>query len=328
LVSRRGCDVVLSRSLPLYGHLPALIVSRRLKIPWIANWNDPAPLEKMPPPYGKGPQAKLSYPADRLLRAAALGATWHTFPCERLRRYVCSYLPGRLLERSSVIPHIALDRFQNRAPGHRRACLSLCYAGNLGPQRQPHVLLQGLREFVHRRPAARVNLTFISNRPDEVMTAARSLHVAQMVHAEAARPYVDTLAAMREHDVLVVIEGPLKEGIFLPSKLVDCAQLTRPVLALSPAVGTVRDMLSETGGGIVVDCQSPAQVTEALGILHDHWSAGTLDSAFRLWRLREVFSESRVLEEYLRLIHLVVTTRNGPRRPSSAGERPSASVEC
>jgi hypothetical protein len=35
-------DVIMSRALPDYAHLPALMLARMSGLPWIANWNDPA----------------------------------------------------------------------------------------------------------------------------------------------------------------------------------------------------------------------------------------------------------------------------------------------
>jgi hypothetical protein len=311
LISKEGCDVILSRSLPLYGHLPALIVSRKLGIPWIANWNDPVPLEKMPSPYGMGPEAKLPFAVERLLRAAALGATWHTFPCERLRRYVCSYLPGRVMERSSVIPHVALDRLRNQQLRRDGVRFSLCYAGNVGPQRRPDVLFQGVKAFLAQRPEAEISMTFITNRPQEVAVAASALEVGDMVNIEAPQPYASSLEAMRRHDVLVVIEAPVGEGIFLPSKLVDYAQSGRPVLALCPMEGTLRDLLTKHGGGIPVDCRSPSQVCEAIGTLYSHWQAGRLDAVYSSDRLFDLFRESRVITSYLRLFQHIQMMRGG-----------------
>ena len=41
LVARERYDVVLSRSQPAVGHLPAMRVAATFHLPWIANWNDP-----------------------------------------------------------------------------------------------------------------------------------------------------------------------------------------------------------------------------------------------------------------------------------------------
>ena len=58
LLSKNRYDVIMSRALPEYAHLPALILARESGIPWIANWNDPASLRLLPPPYGNGPDSR------------------------------------------------------------------------------------------------------------------------------------------------------------------------------------------------------------------------------------------------------------------------------
>jgi hypothetical protein len=112
LLSRRKHDFILSRATPQYGHLHALILSWWLGIPWIANWSDPMPPQKAPFPYSQGPNASVRSYLYKYCSAVAHNATWHTFPCERLRKYFCSCLPEYTVK-SSIIPYVALARFQS-----------------------------------------------------------------------------------------------------------------------------------------------------------------------------------------------------------------------
>jgi hypothetical protein len=104
---------------------------------------------------------------------------------------------------------------------------------------------------------------------------------------------------------LVIVEAPLKEGVFMPGKLVDYVQIGRPILALSPAVGTIVDILSKHGGGIAVDSQSPDAVAQAFQTLYVHWTKGTLNRTYSSACLASLFSEDRVRQLYMDLFKTI-----------------------
>jgi hypothetical protein len=98
--------------------------------------------------------------------------------------------------------------------------------------------------------------------------------------------------------VSVVIEATLPEGIFFPSKVADFVQVGRPILAVSPAVGTLNDLLSSYGGGIAVDCASSEGIAKGIESLFRSWQAGDLDVSYGSAKLRPLFSDETVLSAY------------------------------
>ena len=138
-------DVIISRAIPDYAHFAALLVHRQTRIPWIANWNDPTPNHKFPEPYGNGPDSPLKPDILKWYQAVCKHCSWHTFPSERLREYMCSYLPGQLNTKSSVIPHVAMDNFSTGSVSHDG--FSICYAGSVLPPRDVTVFLEGIKQF-------------------------------------------------------------------------------------------------------------------------------------------------------------------------------------
>jgi hypothetical protein len=106
---------------------------------------------------------------------------------------------------------------------------------------------------------------------------------------------------LAKSDVLAIIEAPCKEGIFMPAKIVDYVQIDRPILALTPVVGTISDIFSKHGGGIAVDCKSPDAVARALQTLYVHWKEGTLNQKYGSNSLISLFSEERILRLYMSL---------------------------
>ncbi|MFC1512089.1 hypothetical protein ACFL5H_02720 [Candidatus Latescibacterota bacterium] len=290
-------DFIISRSNPDHAHLAALMYHRRTKIPWIANWNDPQPSAKFPPPSGKGPSYPMNYFYHIFYQAVAAHCSWHTFPCERLRKYMTSYLPSKVSQKSSVVPHIALKRFC--VPRIQHDGFSIYHTGYIGPPRDVSVFLEGAKRFYQKFGKPKnFHIKFVVDQPDIVVYAAKVIKVENIVRIEESRPYEKMPELLASADVLAIIEAPLREGIFLPSKFVDYVQTGHPILSLSPTIGTINDILSTYGGGIAVDGCSPDAVARAIGVLYSHWKAGTLDSEYGSSKLLDLYSEERVLDLY------------------------------
>jgi glycosyltransferase involved in cell wall biosynthesis len=303
LLSKKKYDFILSRATPQYGHLPALIVSRLSGVPWIANWSDPIPPQKAPPPYGQGPDAPIPHCLRSYCSSVARNATWHTFPCERLRKYFCSYLP-ECIEKSSVIPHIALTRFRSQTVKMNEG-FSLCYIGSL-TFRDPGVFLKGVRRFLEKNTIeSPLHIKFIGLPLENLRETTRRLGLDEIVSMEPVKSYEDAQEILAESNVLVVLEAPCEEGIFFPSKFVDFVQTGRPILAVSPVNGTLADILTANGGGIVADCLSPDAISKAISTLYGAWKKGSLESMYGSSRLFNFFSEQQVLAQYLEIFERI-----------------------
>lgn len=296
LLKQYRYDFILSRIMPEYGHLPALILSYWFNIPWIANWSDPMPQKKAYPPYGKGSKSNPPLLVNIYCRMVEKKAVWHTFPSERLRKYVCSYLPD-CSNKSSCIPHVALEHFQANSPKSNLG-FSICHVGSLG-LRKPDVFLEGIKRFLKNTMVDEpFSVKFIGFQMHKLMDTIQKFGLDHIVSLEEAITYEETIKIMADSSVLVVIEADSEEGIFFPSKFIDFVQSGRPILAVSPVVGTLTDIISANGGGIAVDCRSPVAIAKAIENLYSEWKAGTLDNNYGSCQLLDLFSEQHVLYQY------------------------------
>lgn len=290
-------DIILSRSLPDFGHFPALLFSKKSGLPWIANWNDAYGV-KNPPPTGKGLQASPGLFHERFLAEVAGGATWHTFPSERMRRYICQYLGNGAESRSSTIPHVLLGAFQSTYR-EKSSVFTLCHTGNLYAERNPSVFFQALTKFVENKCLnARLKVNILGLEEIDLNNLVRQYHLEQNINFVGPKSYLTALDSCLESDVLVVLEAPYVEGIYLPSKFVDYVQTGRPILAISPAKGTLSDLLSIHGGGIAADCTSVEDIVLALEKLYAEWLRGTLHEVYGSHRLHDLFSTETTIGLY------------------------------
>ncbi len=297
-------DVVLSRALPDSAHLPAELFARNSGLPWIANWNDASGSKNLPP-YGAGLSGRLGFFEHKLVRTVAQRADVLTFPSERLKKYICHYLPEGSLDRSITIPHAALH--SKCVASEHSGTFTLCHAGHLSAQRNPRNFLEGFAQFVHHgaeKPKAKFRIIGILD--GNVLEVAEQLGVAGYVEHIGSLTYEATLQNLHRADVNVIIEAPLLEGVYFPAKFVDYVQVGRPILAVTPAEGEVNDLLSLHGGGISVDCTSSPDISAALHRLHNHWLQGNLNHAFSSDRLYPYFAPEKIVSYYAKLFSKLI----------------------
>lgn len=220
-----------------------------------------------------------------------------TFPCARLRDYVCGEFSFDVFSRTRIVPHIGYVDYRP-SPVRKTGTFRMCHAGNMSGERQPAVFLDGFARFMATLPdGEQCHLDVIGREDVGLKALAERFGIGDCVTMTGALDYVRTLERLAANDVLVVLEAPCREGIFLPSKVSDYAQVGRPILSVSPPVGTMADLLSEYGGGLVADCQSPVAVCEAMQCLHRAWRAGTLTGEYDTRRLFSIHAAERVLDQ-------------------------------
>ena len=301
LISKKKYDFIISRANPLKSHISAYYFSQRHSIPWIANFNDPAPGIKYPPPYGQGPYSPVSSRIRKIYSVISENADWLTFPSERLRRYICSYIGDNeaLKLKSSVIPHISLNRFK-RIKKNNNTNFVMCHTGSITAPRDGATFLKGVKKFVDQgKDRENISIRFIGNYPENFAAKIAEYGLQKVISLLGSVDYMKSLKFISEADVLVIIEALCPEGIFLPGKFVEYVNTGKPILALSPPKGTLKDILSSHGGGLAVDVGSVKQIAKAIKILYTHWESGTLASTYGSTKLQEIYCEKTVLAKYL-----------------------------
>lgn len=271
---RKKYDFVISRCLDEYAHLPAMAFAQRTGVPWLANWNDP-PVCSFPPPYDLSLGRLNDWTLLRFCKAAAMRATVNTFPCERLGRYICRLLGVQYGENTHVIPNPLLCEL-NLQETSSADCFRLCHAGNMSAERDPQTFLLALKRLIEKR-TPKIRFEVIGIESTSLMRLAQELGLEKVVAFTGRQSYLDTFRRLAASDVLVIIEAPCQEGVFLPSKFMDYAQVGRPVLSVSPLRGTMEDLLSSRGGGIAVDCTSVDSIYRGLETLYESWQEKALD---------------------------------------------------
>jgi glycosyltransferase involved in cell wall biosynthesis len=291
-------DLIISRSLPDAAHMAAMKFSQITGIPWIANWNDPSG-DKHPIPYGKGPYGALSYFYSRMLKAVAKNASWHTLPSERMRQYISIYLGDNIRKKSSVIPHVAIKYFNQPLTSRDRNIFTITHAGYISKERNPELLFQAIKLLVDQyKIYNKIKLKFIGI--DYIGLNKLFLQYGLNNIAECYPPmnYLETQKILIDSDVLLILEAPSEEGIYLPAKFVDYVQTGRPILAITPKHSTLKDIISQNGGGLAVDCLSVEEILSALQKFFRYWEDRALENRYSSVNLYHIFSHETIITAY------------------------------
>jgi len=292
-------DFVLSRSISCSAHLPAISFSKKTRVPWIANWNDP-PSFYFPPPYNMKAGVLERFFWIRYYRNALEQADLNTFPCARLARHILEKLNLDNLNNVQIIPHLGLDGFKPTQP-QMNGSFKLCHAGNLSSARNPTAFLMALKKIILSvNHADQIKFEIVGVENVELSKIIDELGLQKHVTFTGGLNYLEALNRMADSKVLVIIEAACSTGVFLPSKLVDYIQVGRPILSVSPVEGTMNDLLSKHGGGRAVDCASVKAIFTGLKDFYYRWKNDTLQDCLST-SLYDSFSAGAVLDTYEKL---------------------------
>jgi len=289
----------LSRSQPAEGHLPAMVISQKYHIPWIANWNDIEPGCMSPGPYGKGLSAKPKKIVMRYLKTVIRNAHHHTFPSERIRKHMCK-IYSNLESKSSVIPHIAISGLQKEIP-HDDNLFTLCHAGTFDGIRDPILFFLAFSSFIARNNINDARLILLGNSQDGTLRYTVPSNLDKYIEICPWVNYTTALLTMATSTVLLMIEAAAEDGIHLSGKFVDYVQSGRPILAITPKNGTLNDAIQLGGGGIAVANESIDDIEKAIHKLYLSWKKKSLAMDFKTSDLQKLFSEETVIKSYISL---------------------------
>jgi len=298
-------DLIISRVMPRYGHMPALLFKFCSdNSVWIANWSDPLPKIKSPQPYGYGPEVKAGTLEMLYLKKVFKHADWHTFPSLRLLQYFKCFTPG-FNDNCSVLPHIIFEQDYEALPYDTIGWpLKLTHVGGLG-LRSPVKLIEAYKRLKETGDnKVKLKFRFVGFIEKEVYDLIDNYLLHEDFSFDGVKTYEETLDAIKSSDIMLVIEAPLKEGIFLPSKVVDYLQFDKPIFSISPSSGVMNDLITEFGGGLAADCTSVDDIAEKLIYLAENESlVKNRKDVFNTQKLKSQFSCKNIIDEIERIYH-------------------------
>jgi hypothetical protein len=295
LLKERDYDVIISRAMPDCAHLPALLLSKRRSIPWVANWNDPHD-EKAPHPWAK--IKNFTFLKKRYNNELVRFCNWHTFPSSKLQVYMAKYLGKNVFNSSSVIEHIALAKRLSSPIDNEE--FRICYSGALYKGRDPSPFFEVISELRKENPVFndKIKLFFIGKFDQWLVNMINSFNVQDITVIEEPMAYYQNLEAISKMTILFSLETNYTEGIFCPSKIVDYYQVSRPILALGPSDSEVQRIIENHGGGLYAPYDHKERLRDNIMQFFLAWQKHELYKFSSNSSLESLFSPSSVISKF------------------------------
>ncbi len=248
-VRRRRPDVIYSTSPYMSAHLIALMLARRTRIPWVADFRDP---------WRGNPFRNLGYSSlewlDARMEAAVLRRAAHIVcntptMMEHLRRR----MPAPAGKCSTILNAYdaeLLEGIQPKRPTSADAIV-LTHCGQFYGRRSPNVWFKALRRLTERPGGLAKPVLFVQIGPDtydgkSLAKLAADEGVVDRVRILGPTSHAEALSYMAGSDALALAgsSGPASE-LQVPNKLFEYLAVRRPIIATltrqSPGVSILKD---------------------------------------------------------------------------------------
>ncbi len=286
-------DAIVTTSSPDSAHLLGRHLKRRTGVPWVADFRDPwtRRLAYQPPTrwhdrLHRSLEASCAREADRIIvtneetrrdfleripglpegKIAVITNGYDEEDFVKARGWLASTGAGSPAG-GQVAPRGDLSGgAEGPAIGTSRA-FSILHAGQLNPERPIGPYLAGLRRFLDRSPerAEEARTLFLGGHYDRNVEEVRAAGLDAVVQLEQGRPHVQSIAALLQARVLLLIEHDSDRGrLILPGKVFEYLRANRPILAVVPAGGAAARLVQELDAGWVVDPARPESVAEGI----------------------------------------------------------------
>jgi glycosyltransferase involved in cell wall biosynthesis len=302
---KKPFDVIYSRSLPMYSHVAGYWCSQRLKLPWIVNINDTWDVHLAPIEYDE--KVSIVYKAiSRIwLKKTINRAAMVMYPSSRLRDFHIRLT--NIDHKNAIVPHIG---YANNEQKDDIKKFRLVHAGLISAKsslRNPKVFLNGLRLFLDNNPGAMkmTEMVFVGTKDQSTIDLSSMLGLEDIIKYTGVINYEDSLKQVGSASLCVLIEAVMEEGLFLPSKMADYIVARKPVLSLSPATGTINDMLPERGI-IRINQDDTSGVANALAEYYKHYCNESLNEKTPSDALVSQFMPDTVVNIFLSAVDAII----------------------
>lgn len=295
LVEENKYDFIVTKNAPSL--LLGYYLKKKYGVKWIATWNDPYPVAKYPSPYGKGADAKESHSDKAQIKIMNNWVDYHLFPSDRLRTYMMKYL-SISIDKTKIIPHVVLPYKEGEEFNlYKEDTLKIIHSGNLQYPRNPKTFFIALKKFVEKNPIAKIEVTIMGVFDKDMTTFVRINGLEHVVKVIKSVPYNDSLEALKKYHVALIVEADCEEGIFLPTKVSDFMQCGKPIFAVSPKKGVLKDLCNETYVGYFADVRNIDAIYEEISKLYNDFKDGKLEDNIKI---PEEYKSDDIVSQYLK----------------------------
>ncbi len=254
-ISENPVDLIVSTGTPHSLHLIALKISKKLKIPWVADFRDPWTKVYYQQSLMVGRLASRKH--QKLEHSVLQNAHVVTVVSQDMKRQFEEMGAPNV----RVIPN-GFDHEDFTDPGRDQTPMvpdqhfSITHIGTLFPLRNPVSFWKALSEFVHENEdlAKDLKINLVGAMDYSVSESIDNANLGNWVNRLGNLPFQEAIRLMKQSRLLLllIINSPEAKGI-LTGKLFEYMNAGKPILAIGPIEGEVGHVLKETRTGYIVE---------------------------------------------------------------------------
>ena len=255
---------------PWVNHQVGLQIKKQFPhIPWIAHFSDPW----VDSPYYHGSSQEMEI-AKQTEQEVIREADRILFTNEDCADLVMAKFPESWRTKVSVIGHCTDETLvSSQEPAAREETRRIVHAGNLYAGREPFALLEALVKLAVCERKVCFTLDLVGVSTPALIQRVHDLGLSEKVRFFPAEPFIKSLTICKRADLLLVIDAPAAQSVFLPSKIFDYLPLGRPLLALTPPLGATAKIFKKLQLP-QVNCSDPKEILQILLAVLDSWEQG------------------------------------------------------
>ena len=271
IVKEEKVDLLFSTSLPSTCHLVALILKKKLGLPWVADFRDPWTQN----PYATYPTPILKI-EEKLERAVIEYADKIVAVTDSITKGFVNKYPKQPKEKFCTIPHgFDPDDFKRIKVEENK--FNLVYVGSIYGERKDvtEVFLDAVNELLNEKPylEKELRINFVGN-VRLVQDSVRSRNLEKVVRVVPHVPHAEAIKYMVAARGLLLITGVKHKTSAhakkvldeMSGKIMEYIATRKPILALAEENSSAAKFVKSTGTGIAIDPTDKKSIME--GILH------------------------------------------------------------
>jgi glycosyltransferase involved in cell wall biosynthesis len=312
LIERGRVDAILTTSSPDSAHLIGRQLTRRYRLPWIADFRDPWTRRlSFDPPTAWHRARQVAWERSVLAEAARVTVTSPETRRDYLERYP-ALEPQKIRVITNGFDEEDFAPLRGVAPPRER--MEILHAGQLNPERPARPFLEALRLFFERQPAARerVRVRFIGPFYERDREDATRFGLAGQVGFQSGMRHGEIVGALcASHLLLLMEQDSERGGLILPGKIFEYLRARRPILGLLPH-GAAWRLIEELGAG---RCCRTGEASEAASLLDEFYkrfSENRLEPTPLDRQALERFERRSLAGELAAELETIIRGRDGP----------------
>jgi glycosyltransferase involved in cell wall biosynthesis len=261
IAKKENIDVIYSVSPNHSCHIVAMKISKKLKIPWVADFKDPwvtNPFEIYPTILHK----KLNFFLEKQVINSADKIITVSEPIKEdfINRY-----PNAKYKVGIITNGFDSDDFKNLKKRRKnKDKIIITHTGSLYGQRNPITFLKAISLIKMTNPllAKKLKIIFVGKSDKDINFLATKVGVQELVEVISPVSYKESLQYQVDSDILLLITGPGKGTV--TGKVFEYMAISKPIIALTDENSYVASILRKTNLGFISNVEDINKISNIL----------------------------------------------------------------